>query len=44
MGENWHYMTNYVFDFEWGASLQDTTKSIPDERVFVTKDPTNKGH
>lgn len=44
MGENWNYMTNYVFDFEWGATSMDTTKSIPDERVFITKDPTNKGH
>ena len=44
MGVTWNYMTNYVFDFEWAASKLDTSKQIPDERVFVTRDPENEGH
>jgi len=39
-------MTNYVFDFEWGASktAQSSGISIPDQRIFVTRDADGKGH
>jgi hypothetical protein len=46
MGEEWTYMTNYVYDFEWGTSqhaLNNGVK-IPAERVFVTRDADGKGH
>ena len=39
-------MTNYVFDFEWGASktAQSSGISIPDQRILVTRDADGKGH
>lgn len=37
-------MTNYVFDFEWAASSEDSDNLIPDERVFITRDPENEKH
>ena len=43
LGEEWNYMTNYVFDFEWGTSKL-AKDYMPDERVFLTRDPTNTGH
>lgn len=38
-------MTNYVFDYEWGLSktARDKGVKIPDERIFVTRDPDNGG-
>ena len=46
MGENWSYVTNYVFDFEWGQSkiARDGGVGIPDDRVWVTRDATNTKH
>jgi len=46
LGENWTYMTNYVFDFEWGQSTIAHSEGvdIPDERIFVTRDATSKTH
>jgi hypothetical protein len=46
LGEEWNYMTNYVFDFEWGQSSHAKAKhhKIPDERIFVTRDEDAKGH
>lgn len=34
-------MNDYVFDFEWGQSKHAKTMGvvIPDERIFVTRDP-----
>ena len=46
VGEEWNYVTNYVFDFEWGQSALAVQNgvSIPDTRVFVTRDATNTKH
>jgi len=46
MGEEWNYLTNYVYDFEWGQSKHAVAKGykIPDERIFVTRDDDAKGH
>lgn len=46
LGEEWNYMTNYVYDFEWGQSIhaKEHGVKIPDERVFVTRDDNAKGH
>ena len=46
MGEEWTFMTNYVYDFEWGQSVYAKEKGIkiPDERIFVTRDETATGH
>ena len=46
IGENWNYITNYVFDFEWGQSnvAVENGYEIPDDRVWVTRDPNNKKH
>ena len=46
LGQEWSYLTNYVFDFEWGASKFAAEKGIkiPDERIFVTRDAEGKGH
>lgn len=39
-------ITDYVFDFEWGLSqkIVEAGGTTPKERVFVTRDPNNKGH
>jgi hypothetical protein len=41
LGKEWYYVTDYVFDFEWGQSKHAKNKGvvIPDERIFVTRDP-----
>ena len=42
-----NYITNYVFDFEWGQSRLAVERNwiqIPDDRIFVTRDSTNSGH
>ena len=46
IGENWNYITNYVFDFEWGQSTTAVENGfeIPDDRVWVTRDANNKKH
>ena len=46
VGEEMNYITNYVFDFEWGQSplAKDTGIVIPDERIFITRDDTNTKH
>lgn len=46
VGENWNYVTNYVFDFEWGTSkvAKQEGFDIPDDRIFVTRDATNTKH
>jgi Sortilin, neurotensin receptor 3, len=46
LGQEWTYLTNYVFDFEWGASkiAKSSGIDIPDERVFVTRDADGQGH
>ena len=47
VGENWTYITNYVFDFEWGQSARAVAELgnlIPDDRIFVTRDASNKKH
>ena len=46
MGEEWSYLTNYVYDFEWAQSAFAKGKGvkIPDERIFVTRDSDAKGH
>ena len=45
-GEEWNYITNYVFDFEWGQTqlAPDNGIFIPDQRVFVTRDDSNTKH
>lgn len=46
LGQEWTYLTNYVFDFEWGQSkfALNNKVEIPDQRVFVTRDADGKGH
>lgn len=46
IGEEWIYITNYVFDFEWGQSAHAKANNfvIPDERIWVTRDDNNQGH
>jgi len=46
MGEEWTYITNYVYDFEWGQSRYALERGIkiPDERIFVTRDADGQGH
>jgi len=46
LGEEWNYLTNYVYDFEWGQSdfAKKHDGNIPDERIFVTRDENAKGH
>jgi len=46
LGEEWNFLTNYVYDFEWGQTkfAKDKGVKIPDERIFVTKDDDAKGH
>lgn len=46
LGEEWTYLTNYVYDFEWGQTKFAESKGvkIPPERVFVTRDDDAKGH
>ena len=44
VGENWDYVTNYVFDFEWGQSTTAVENGfvIPDDRIWITRDSNNK--
>lgn len=46
LGSEWILVNNYVFDFEWGTSSYAKTEGIeiPDERIFVTRDPDSIGH
>lgn len=46
VGAEWIYITNYVFDFEWGQSTyaKEQGVSIPDDRIWVTRDDSNSGH
>ena len=46
VGEEWNYITNYVFDFEWGQSkmAKDNSVQIPDDRIWLTRDDTNTKH
>lgn len=46
LGQEWKYLTNYIFDFDWGQSKHAQLKgvSIPDKRIFVTRDETARGH
>ena len=46
VGEEWNYITNYVFDFEWGASpiAAQNGINIPDQRIYVTRDDSNTKH
>ena len=45
-GTEWNYITNYVFDFEWGQSkmAKDNGVQIDDNRIWLTRDDTNKKH
>ena len=46
IGEEWNFVNNYVFDFEWGQSAYAKNKGvfIPDECIFITRDPDASGH
>jgi hypothetical protein len=46
LGEEWNFVNNYVFDFEWGQTKYAKDKGIviPDERIFITRDPDASGH
>ena len=46
LGKDWKYLTNYVFDFEWGVSKKTVGIKIkvPEERVFITKEDNQKSH
>jgi len=46
VGENWTYVTNYVFDFEWGQTPRAALDNvdIPNDRIWVTRDATNRKH
>lgn len=46
LGQEWNYLTNYVFDYEWGVSkfARDKGIKIPDERIFITRDPENENN
>lgn len=45
-GADFTFITDYVFDFEWGPSSKTKSENIDmaDERIFVTRDPNNSGH
>jgi len=45
-GIEWNYITNYVFDFEWGMSPAAKKDGIviPDDRIWLTRDDTNTKH
>jgi hypothetical protein len=46
LGKNWKYLTNYVFDFEWGVSkkTQGIKVHVPEERIFITREDASKSH
>lgn len=50
LGEEWTYLTNYVFDFEWAEttftaeSRKQSLINFPEERIFVTREPVNTDH
>lgn len=50
LGEEWTYLTNYVFDFEWAETTftaenrKKYLTNFPEERIFVTREPVNSDH
>ena len=52
LGTKWTYLTNYVFDFEWGETSytadlrkqKDMMREFPEERIFLTREPINGDH
>ena len=50
MGQEWTFLTNYVFDFEWGYTTKqpavgEVVDKIPEERIFFTREPdAEKNH
>ena len=46
LGHTWKYLTNYIFDFEWGQSKHAVAHDvfIPEKRVFYTRDQHATGH
>lgn len=48
LGEQWNFISNYVFDFEWGITAKTIANSdidCPESRVFVTKENSSQnGH
>ena len=50
MGADWTFLTNYVFDFEWGYTTKtsqngEVVDKIPEERIFFTREPdAEKNH
>lgn len=50
LGSSWQYLKSYVFDFAWGHTVYSAGLTYPsnalsvESRVFITHDPTLKGH
>ena len=46
LGKQWKYLTNYVFDFEWGVSKKtnDIKIKVPEERIFITREDKSTTH
>lgn len=46
LGKDWKYLTNYVFDFEWGVSKKTSgiKVHVPEERIFITKEIQTSDH
>jgi hypothetical protein len=46
LGEDWTYIVDYVYDFEWGQSqfARENKVAIPYERIFVTREADARGH
>jgi hypothetical protein len=39
LGNEWNFVSNYVFDFEWGVTAKTISNSeinCPETRIFVT--------
>ena len=53
LGHNWVFITDYVYDFEWGQTTATSSKfkedhskyvKFPSDRIFLTRDTMNRYH
>jgi len=46
LGAKWKYLTNFVFDFEWGITKRalEFGAHIPHERIWITRESNETAH
>jgi hypothetical protein len=46
LGTKWKYLTNFVFDFEWGVTKKalEFGAHIPHDRIWITRESNETAH